>query len=204
MRHEKLVHHPWDLSGKWFSSHAQSYPFLVTQQLFSKKCSTKVFTERARWIHYNWHFRAETYLRDSLHISQNKRALELTIVKCFAGSSLLSMQLEIVFIVPSEIYNLYFWMQFPKKLCRPQYHLALTFTKLAGRVLSLGNWQPLLSTCVKASEEGIFPAKPLSKLQTHWDLCSVFSLPSSFSLSHLLSSILRRSLGCHHPRINYP
>lgn len=28
------------------------------------------------------------------------------IVKCFAGGSLLSMQLEIVFIVESEIFNL--------------------------------------------------------------------------------------------------
>jgi hypothetical protein len=36
------------------------------------------------------------------------------IVKCFTGGSLLSMQLEIVFIVASEICNLYFWIQFQK------------------------------------------------------------------------------------------
>lgn len=38
---------------------------------------------------------------------------------CFASGSLLSMQLEIAFVVASETYNLYFWTQFQKIMQAP-------------------------------------------------------------------------------------
>lgn len=55
------------------------------------------------------------------------------IAKCFAGGSLLSMQLEIVFIIPSEIYNPYFWILFQRIMQAPV-QLRTHVSKLVGGV----------------------------------------------------------------------
>lgn len=62
----------------------------------------------------NWQFLGLS-VTETIYMFRKMRG-QLT---CFAGGSLLSMQLEIVFIVASEIYNLYFWIQFQKIMQAP-------------------------------------------------------------------------------------
>lgn len=88
--------------------------------------------ERARWILQSWHFGGlKVTERQFTHFI--KWGGIVTIAKCFAGGSLLSMQLEIVFIIASEIYNPYFWILFQRIMQAPV-QLRAHVSKLVGEV----------------------------------------------------------------------
>lgn len=62
----------------------------------------------------NWHFGGLS-VTETIYMFHKMRGQWI----CFASGSLLSMQLEIAFVVASETYNLYFWTQFQKIMQAP-------------------------------------------------------------------------------------
>ena len=146
----------------------------------------------------NWHFGGLS-VTETIYTLHKMRGQWI----CFASGSLLSMQLEIAFVVASETYNLYFWTQFQKIMQAP-----MQFTAHVSKPIDGGfHWvvdclfSPLLWSLLRrmSSLPNLYPN------YKYTEIC-VQSLPSHLPLLCLIitSSLPLRLLGCCSSRTNNP
>lgn len=146
----------------------------------------------------NWHFGGLS-VTETIYTFHKMRGQWI----CSASGSLLSMQLEIAFVVASETYNLYFWMQFQKIMQAPMQFTAHVSKPIDGGFPWVVDclFSPLLWRLLRRmhSLPNLYPN------YKYTEIC-VQSLPSHLPLLCLIiiSSLPLRLLGCCSSRTNNP